>query len=214
VAVVLGEFLVAPATWQVEVSARLPDEGAPGMKLLRVLIRVSQGLASRARNIWFRALGVRMPGYVWMRRVSIPRNWSSVSIEPNVSLDEGVVLLVVSDSPGIKIAVGAGTYVNRMSMFDASERIEVGRNCMIGPHCYITDHDHGYAAGGEIGTQPLVSAPVRIGDNVWIGAGAIVLKGVTIGENALIAAGAVVTRAVPARTKGAGVPAAEIGTSV
>jgi acetyltransferase-like isoleucine patch superfamily enzyme len=95
-------------------------------------------------------------------------------------------------------------------MIDASEQIEVGENCMIGPFCYITDHDHGHEKGRLIGEQPLRSAPVRIGNNVWIGAGVIILKGVMIGDDAVIAAGAVVTRDIDVGMKVAGVPATEL----
>ena len=57
-------------------------------------------------------------------------------------------------------------------------------------------------------------APIVIGDHVWIGTNAIVLKGVTIGDGAVIAAGAVVTRDVPAHSLAAGVPARVIRSDV
>jgi acetyltransferase-like isoleucine patch superfamily enzyme len=110
------------------------------------------------------------------------------------------------------LVIGAGTYVNRFTMFDASDSIEVGRNCLIGPFCYITDHDHGTEPAVVIAEQPLVSSPVRIGSNVWIGAGAIILKGTRIGDGAVIGAGAVVTHDVRAGEKVAGVPARTIGS--
>ncbi|MBX3466772.1 MAG: acyltransferase [Planctomycetes bacterium] len=81
-------------------------------------------------------------------------------------------------------------------MFDATDRIVVGTNCMIGPYCYITDHDHG-TAGSPVSAQPYVSAPVSIGDDCWLGAGVVVLKGVRIGAGAVIGAGSVVTRDIP-----------------
>jgi acetyltransferase-like isoleucine patch superfamily enzyme len=56
----------------------------------------------------------------------------------------------------------------------------------------------------------LKTAPVKIGNNVWIGMGAVILKGVTIGDNAVVAAGAIVTRSVPANTIVAGNPAAAV----
>lgn len=55
--------------------------------------------------------------------------------------------------------------------------------------------------------QDLISAPVVIGNNVWIGSNATILPGVTIGDNAVVAAGAVVTKDVPVNTVVAGVPA-------
>src|SRR6185369_1556591 len=53
----------------------------------------------------------------------------------------------------------------------------------------------------------LITAPVVIADNVWIGMNAVILKGVTIGENSVVAAGAVVTKSVPANVVVAGNPA-------
>jgi acetyltransferase-like isoleucine patch superfamily enzyme len=182
------------------------------MNPLHFLLRLNLGLRSRSRNVWFRALGVRLEGYVWLRRVSIPRNWSDISIESRAALDDGVVLLCSGPPKSGKLVIRQGAYINRFTMFDACESIEVGRNCMIGPHCYITDHDHGHAPGCLVSEQPLVSESVRIGDNVWIGAGAIVLKGVTIGSEAVIGAAAVVTGDVPAGAKFVGVPARQIGT--
>jgi acetyltransferase-like isoleucine patch superfamily enzyme len=92
-------------------------------------------------------------------------------------------------------------------MFDASERIEIGTSCLIGPFCYITDHDHGTEPSRLKAVQSLRSRPVLIGNNVWIGAGAIILKGVTIADHAIVGAGAVVTRHVGMGEKVAGVPA-------
>lgn len=180
------------------------------MNLLHLLVRMNHGLRSRIRNIWFRALGVRLHGYVWMRRISIPRQWSDITVEGPAGLDDGVVLLCSGPVKSDKIVIRRGAYINRFTMLDASERIEIGSNCMIGPHCYITDHDHGHENGRPIGEQPLLSAPVRIGNNVWVGAGVIILKGVTIGDSAVIAAGAVVTKDVNAGMKVAGVPATEL----
>jgi len=51
------------------------------------------------------------------------------------------------------------------------------------------------------------TAPVIIGDNVWIGMGAVILKGVTIGDNSVVAAGAIVTKSVPPNVVVAGNPA-------
>lgn len=78
---------------------------------------------------------------------------------------------------------------------------------MIGPYCYITDHDHGTGGEGAISDQALIEAPVKVGDDVWIGAHAMILKGVSIGDKAVIGAGAVVTTDVGPGERVAGVPA-------
>ena len=180
------------------------------MNPLHLLIRINNGVRSRLRNVWFRALGVRMNGYVWMRRVSIPRDWGDVTIGRGASLDDGIVLLCSGERRKDKIVIRSGTYINRFTMFDASVQIVVGQNCLIGPFCYITDHDHRKESGSLMRLQPLIGRPVRIGDNVWIGAGVIILKGVTIGDGAVVAAGAVVTKNVEAAATVAGLPARSI----
>jgi len=58
----------------------------------------------------------------------------------------------------------------------------------------------------------LKTAPVKIGDNVWIGMNAVILKGVTIGENSVVAAGAVVTKSVEPNAIVAGNPAQVVKT--
>jgi acetyltransferase-like isoleucine patch superfamily enzyme len=62
-----------------------------------------------------------------------------------------------------------------------------------------------------INQQPLVSAPVQIGRDAWLGAHVCVLKGVTIGDGAIIGAGAIVTKDVQPGPKMVGVPARQIG---
>ncbi len=57
------------------------------------------------------------------------------------------------------------------------------------------------------------AAPVVIGDRVWVGTRAVVLKGVTIGDGAVVAAGAVVSKDVPAGAVVAGIPARQVGTA-
>jgi acetyltransferase-like isoleucine patch superfamily enzyme len=167
-----------------------------------------EGLKSRWRNLLFRALGVRLRGYVWMRQIEIPRNYSEIEIAGGAALDRGVVLLCSGKVTGsIKIRIGAGTYINRNTMLDASELLEIGNHCAIGPGCYLTDHDHGIDPSLPPLAQALISAPTRLGNEVWLGANVVVLKGVTIGDRAVIGAGSVVTKDIPANAVAVGVPA-------
>jgi acetyltransferase-like isoleucine patch superfamily enzyme len=182
------------------------------MKLLSSLIRAAEAFNSRRRNLWFALLGVQVRGYVWMRRISIPRQWSDISLEKDVSLDDGVVLLCSGPPRPDKIAIGDGTYLNRYTMLDAHEQITIGRNCMIGPYCYITDANHGRAPGVPVKEQKMEARAVVIEDDVWLGAGVVVLPGVRLGRGCVIGAGAVVTHDVPAEAVFAGVPARAIGS--
>ena len=90
--------------------------------------------------------------------------------------------------------------------------IRIGNQVNLGPLSAIIGANHSVAAGVPISQQPHRSEPVNIGDDVWIGAGAIVLPGVRIGAGAVVAAGAVVTADVAPGAMVAGVPAQLIGT--
>ena len=70
----------------------------------------------------------------------------------------------------------------------------------------VTISTTGHPAHPELRTQGMYSFPVTIGDNVWIGSGAIILPGVTIGENSIIGAGSVVTHDIPANVIAFGAP--------
>lgn len=146
-----------------------------------------------------------------MRRISIPRQWADITIEGGTALDEGVILLCSGTANADKLVIRQGSYINRYTMIDAHQRVEIGRNCMIGPQCYLTDGNHGTAPGMTISSQPMNAKPVILEDDVWLGAGVIVLPGVRIGRGAIIGAGAVVTKDVPAGSVYVGVPAREIG---
>ena len=97
------------------------------------------------------------------------------------------------------INVGERTSFNYGCVLIAHERIEIGRGCLFGPNVHVCDFDHGMSQNGVMyRDQPTTTAPVHIGDNVWLGANVVVLKGVTIGDNAVIAANSVVCKDVPA----------------
>ena len=166
------------------------------------------GVLRRVRRQWLRLRGVQLGRRCWIQAIEVPRNPRDIVLGDVAALDAGVVLLTTGQQQATpRIQIGSRTYVNRFTIFDASDSIVVGERCMIGSACYITDHDHGMRVGTDVGSQPLESAAMRIGNDVWIGAGAIVLKGVTIGDGSVVGAGAVVTKDVPARAIFVGMPA-------
>lgn len=175
---------------------------------LRALERLRRAIASRARNIYYRLLGVQMSGYAWLRAVEAPRQHRRIVLGAGCSLDKGVTLLVngaESDPPAIRI--GRGVYINRHTIIDAVENVTIGDDCAIGPGCYLTDHDHGFDGNLKPLQLPFIVAPTTIGRRVWIGAHAVILKGVCVGDGAVIGAGSVVTKAVPPGVVVVGVPA-------
>lgn len=179
--------------------------------MIQKVLRTQQIIAaavSRWRNLYYQTLGVKLHGYCWMRQIEIPRNFAEIEIESSCAFDRGVVLLCSGEPvPQVKIYIGASTYINRNVFLDAAESIVIGRECAIGPDCYITDHDHGQDPSLPPLSQPLISKPTQIGDRVWLGAKVVVLKGVTIGDDTTVGAGSVVTKDLPAGVIAAGVPA-------
>ena len=110
---------------------------------------------------------------------------------------------------GYNTHVGEHTYVNVDCVVLDVCRVEVGRNCDVGPgvHIYAATHPLDAAeraSGAEYG------APVTVGENVWLGGRAVLNPGVTVGDNAVVASGAVVTEDVPANVVVGGNPATVI----
>ena len=104
-----------------------------------------------------------------------------------------------------EITIGDNCFFNHNCSLTAAENIVIGNQCMFANNFVVVDHDHDRKDGKIL--KELVSAPVKIGNNVWCGANVTVLKGVTIGDGAVIAAGSVVNRDVAAYSVVAGVPA-------
>ena len=107
---------------------------------------------------------------------------------------------------GYNISVGRNTFMNfNVTMLDVLP-ITFGEDCQVGPGVQIYTADHPLdPAVRRTGLES--GRPVTIGNNVWLGGGAIVLPGVTIGDDAVVGAGSVVTRNVPAGAVVVGNPA-------
>ena len=107
---------------------------------------------------------------------------------------------------GTNIRIGSNVFVNFGCVFLDVVEITIGDGAQIGPCVQLLAADHPRdpalrRAGLESGK------PVRVGRNVWIGAGALILPGVVVGDDAIVGAGAVVTRDVPAGATAVGNPA-------
>lgn len=106
---------------------------------------------------------------------------------------------------GDHITVGKSFYANHNMIIQDGGEVSFGDNVFIGPNCCFTTAEHALdpemrKAGVEI------AKPVKIGNNVWIGAGSTVLAGVTIGDNSVIGAGSVVKKDIPENSVAVGVP--------
>ena len=154
------------------------------------------------REAFDRFRSERDPGLVLGDRVQV-LTWTHFNVEPTGSIAVG------DDS----VLVGA--------VFMCADSIRIGAGCVISYNVTLADSDFhpldatarrrdaiASSPTGDRSQRPaLVTRPVIIGDRVWIGTGAIILKGVRIGDDATIAAGTVVTRDVPPNAVAAGNPA-------
>lgn len=179
-----------------------------------------------------RLVSLGYPSLVRFMGVSVGRNVHffglpivSVINKSRIYIDEGCFLTSRSDMtdlgvnhpiilrtlrPNAEIIIGKNTGISGGSIC-AAIRIVIGCECLIGANVTIADTDfHAIASLGRFyneNPQDIAASPVVIEDNVFIGAGSIILKGVRIGENSVIGAGSVVTRSIPKNAIAAGNPA-------
>jgi acetyltransferase-like isoleucine patch superfamily enzyme len=128
-------------------------------------------------------------------RVELGR-WSWLGHGTKIRCHEGVV------------SIGAKTVLGQECTISAYERVSIGRECVVADRAMLIDFDHGAVeVERPIRLQGIYKREVRVGNNVWIGYGACILRGVTIGDNAIVGTSAVVTRDVPPNAVVGGVPA-------
>lgn len=106
---------------------------------------------------------------------------------------------------GYNIEVGSYFYANHNLIIQDGAGITFGDYVFIGPNVTFTTAEH--AIDPQMRKDGIeIAKPIKIGNNVWIGAGAVILAGVTIGDNSVIGAGSVVTKPIPANVVAVGVP--------
>lgn len=104
-----------------------------------------------------------------------------------------------------RVSIGKNVYINASCVFLDNANIRIGDNSLIGPHVTLSTANHPCEPSKRHAS--VISSPITIGKNVWLGAGVVVLPGVTIGDNSVIAANSVVKGNVPENVLFAGAPA-------
>ena len=112
---------------------------------------------------------------------------------------------------GYNIEIGENFYSNHNLVILDGAKVEIGDNVFIAPNCCITTAGHPINID-ERNRGLEYAYPIKIGNNVWIGAGANILPGVTIGDNVTIGAGSVVNKSIPANSIAVGTPCKVIKT--
>lgn len=126
-------------------------------------------------------------------------------------MGKGTILLQPCSSKSA-VTIGTGTMLSNNVSIVAMGKISIGEHCLIGDMTQILDCDSHELEPSKrfYGMGPI--KPVHIGNNVWIGSRALILKGVTIGDNSVIGAGSIVTRSIPPNSLAVGNPAKVVRT--
>ncbi|HVT66053.1 MAG TPA: acyltransferase [Mycobacteriales bacterium] len=111
---------------------------------------------------------------------------------------------------GGELTIGSGVVLSTGLHLHCAERVRVGDLTIIGEYSTIADSRHLRTPAGVPIHHATATAPVDIGENIWMGAHVVIAGGTVVGDLAFVAAGAVVTRDVRPRWLVAGVPAREI----
>jgi carbonic anhydrase/acetyltransferase-like protein (isoleucine patch superfamily) len=145
-------------------------------------------------------------GQIWKKPLGISKS-TLLTMDTNSTLIVNGDFKIVSGGmisimQGATLTLGSG-YAHTNITIDCYNKITIGKNATISKDVIIRDSDSHKILSKEY----VMTKPITIGDHVWIGTRAIILKGVTIGNGSIIAAGSVVTKNVPEKTIVAGAPA-------
>ncbi|MFA5828045.1 MAG: acyltransferase [Candidatus Shapirobacteria bacterium] len=134
-------------------------------------------------------------------------NKKYISIGDNVSIGSFAWIGVDTDFAGIKcksknkirLKIGDNSTIGNNSIITANNSVLIGKNCILSAYVFISDHVHEYNnISKNLNQQPLSeNGSVIIGDNVFIGTKASIMRNVTIGERSVIGANTVVTKDIP-----------------
>ena len=155
-----------------------------------------------------RKLGYCGDNIFFEKDVSLMRFPKNISLGADMVLKAGARICACNELA--KVQIGERTTFGYHSFIFASAGVEIGNDCLIAPFVYIVDSDHNIDKNRKINQQGNITAPIKIGNDVWIGTGAKILKGVTIGDGAVIASGALVKNDVAPFDIVGGVPAKKI----
>jgi acetyltransferase-like isoleucine patch superfamily enzyme len=191
-----------------------PERKIPGLlKLLRFMRRngmlnVKYGVLLVRLGYWkLRLRGrLRLNGFAFIGpgcRLQVGKNavlelgrWSWLGHGCKIRCHEGLVSL------------GAKSVMGQECTISAYQHVVIGQECVIADRVMLIDFDHGSAeVERPIRLQGIYKRDVNVGNNVWIGYGACILRGVTVGDNAIIGTNSVVTKDVEANAVVGGVPA-------
>lgn len=196
-------------------------------KIFRIVPKLRTIFYRNWNKVYFKLIGVKygknmqvfdkiyVKGY---GRITIGNNFVFISGEALNPISKNIRGCFATTTKKSEIIIGNNVGISSACIW-AQTLITIGNNVNIGGDCLIMDtdaHPHDYLkrrrdyktkVGDEKYLSEIPSAPIVIGDDVWIGARCQILKGVHIGARSIIAAGSIVTKDVPEDCVAAGVPA-------
>jgi len=200
-------------------SAHIPAGGAarPIFRLLyRAHVLARETAIWAARFFWYEPLFRSQcesvgPGFQ-MEQLPYLQGIGRIVIGSNVRLS-GKPSISFSSRVDVapELVIGDGTFIGHQCGFNIMRSVRIGKHCLLAGGVRVLDMD-GHPTNAQdrragLPTPPDGGRPVVIGDDVWIGTGAVILKGASIGDRSIVAAESVVTRPVPADVVVAGNPA-------
>jgi acetyltransferase-like isoleucine patch superfamily enzyme len=165
-----------------------------------------------ARRIYYQIQGMEIGEKTNMPNIQV--TWPhQVKIGKGCILEKDIVFNFDSTcKKGPHIIIGDETFVGRGVECNIQSGLSIGNQVLIGSGVKFIDHNHGTAIFPEIKNQTSDKKEISIGNDVWLGSNAIVLKGSIIEDGAIIAAGSIVNSRVPSKEIWGGVPAKKIST--
>ena len=182
------------------------------MSFLSFIFKFNLRLNRKIYNLYIRILYadyISVEKSVVIEKRLIVRPFSDFKSKLNINLKKYSKLrsnIIIQGSGYFEL--GENSFLGSFCVIGVNESICIGRNVMVADAVSIRDTDHDFRdLKMDMITQGIVTSPVIIKDNVWIGYGAVITKGVTIETGAIIGANAVVTKNVPKNAIVGGVPA-------
>ena len=161
---------------------------------------------------------ILFPGSRLIRRPFYLRNKKNLNWGNGLTIGYGCRFDLYGES-GITLEFGDNCKLNDRVHIVAHESVNIGNNVLMASNIFISDTSHGdYADSLQEGPEVtpddrrIITSPVRICDNVWIGEGVCILPGVCIGKGSIIGSNAVVTKSIPDNSIAVGSPAKVVKT--
>ncbi|WP_090557802.1 acyltransferase [Pedobacter hartonius] len=180
----------------------------PPLALIRSKINA---VSSSVRRRYLKALGLKIKAGGSLGRIKC--EWpANVTIGGDCNIQDDVVFWVKNPfSNDNRIVLGDRVFIGRNCEINCNSVISIGDDCLIGSNTIFADINHQIDKRYKINVQPVDKADIVLEEDVWIGAGCIILKGVRIGKGSVVGAGSLINKSVPDYEIWAGTPARKIG---